>query len=152
MTHLHRVEGKILLFVSQFYNANIDATFTSNKLYIFKEEKVVLEGSRSKINSMWYINIQNKLPENNTPLKNIYNWVYENRKREESINYFYQELWNPVTAICFNAIKSGFSATWTGITVELITKHLKTSTVTTKLHQRSARSNAQSTRQVAPKI
>ena len=152
MTHLHRVEGKILLSVSQFYNANIDATFTSNKLYIFKEEKVVLEGSRSKINSMWYINIQNKLPENNTPLKNIYNWVYENRKREESINYFYQELWNPVTEICFNAIKSGFSATWTGITVELITKHLKTSTVATKLHQRSARSNAQSTRQVAPKI
>ena len=46
---------------------------------------------------------------------------------------------DPVPATWIKSIKSGFFATWLGLTVELARKHLKDCTETTNGHQRAAR-------------
>ena len=67
----------------------------------------MLEGNTSKINEMWYINMQTEHLKNNTPLKTIANRVYEIRKKETN-NYFYQEMWSPVPVACIKSNKAGF--------------------------------------------
>ena len=62
----------------------------------------------NKINGMWYINIQSKSPKNNAPLNNLENTVYEIRKKDEIVNYFYQAMWNPVPATWIKATKADF--------------------------------------------
>ena len=60
-------------------------------------------------------------------------------------------MWNPIPEISVNAIKAYFYAMWTGLTSELVSKQIKPSTATTKVHQRAARKNARYTRQGTPR-
>ena len=80
---LQRVK-KVLLFTGKLWYDNMTATFAARELCTHKEETFVLERNKSKINGMWYINMK-KLPENNPPLNNIANRVYEIRKKRKSL-------------------------------------------------------------------
>ena len=84
--------------------------------------------------------MQNENPENNVPLTNIANSVYEIIK-EEIFNYLYQSMWNPLPETWIKSIKAGFLSTWPGLISVVVYKHPKPSVATTKGHQRAAKNN-----------
>ena len=74
------LKPKIIVYIGKFYDTNTTATFTAKKLYIRKEEIVLLEVNRSKINGTWHRNIQNEHPKHNITKKNTAKIIYETRK------------------------------------------------------------------------
>ena len=74
------------------------------------------------------------------------NNVYELSKKEDIITFLSQAMWNPVPQTWIKAIHSNFSAKWSGLTAELVQKHLGKNTETTKGHMRSNRANFRSTK------
>ena len=89
--------------------------------------------------------MQNKPSEKKAPLKHIENTIYDTRKREDIIIYFFQLMFNKIPATWIKAIKPGLFASWTGLITELVTKHLIDSIIGTQVQQRSTRNYIQST-------
>jgi hypothetical protein len=52
-----QLQDKMLLSIGQLCDSGMTATFTHNKLYIYKEKMLVLEGNRNKCSGMWYVDL-----------------------------------------------------------------------------------------------
>ena len=57
------LKNKILLSIGQFCDAGMTATFTEEILYIYKDNYIVLQGERSTISGMWYIDLTKYHPQ-----------------------------------------------------------------------------------------
>ena len=89
---------------------------------------------------MWYTNMKNK-HKKNALLNKIENIIYVIIKKEEIINYFSQSTRNPVSKTCIKDTKDNYFTKCTGLTYELVPKHLQPYIKTTKRKQRVARKN-----------
>ena len=119
---------------------------TDKKIYVKKQDEentIVLQGTRSPADKMWYIELEDDKLTNS---KRQVNSAYEINKKEEIIKYLSAAMWNPVPQTWMQAIEAGFFATWPGLTSKLVRKYLTRTVETDKGHLRADRKNARSTK------
>ena len=179
LVHMFPGLNKVLLSLGQFCDAGMKIIITEDKLLAVVDDdsqEVILQGSRSTVDGMWYINLSadgdvsqwssknNMSPRsshnNNDSLvvnnsspsfhpKNISqaNSAYELTKKKDIAEFLSASMWNPVPETWIAAIDAGFFATWPGLTSTLIKKHLTKRIETSLGHMRADRSNVRSTKQ-----
>ena len=100
------------------------AAFTDKKLFVYKDNRILLQGARSIISGMWYIELSDQKPviiqdiHKNILFKNIkapetikapeLNNVYKQRKNKDIVTYLSHAIWNPVPKTWINALNKGF--------------------------------------------
>ena len=52
---LQELKSSSLLYIGQLCDDNYHAIFTKNKLHVTKEQTLILEGTRDRLNGMWNI-------------------------------------------------------------------------------------------------
>jgi hypothetical protein len=117
-----------------------------------------LRGDRDHINGLW--NIRLSEPPLSTPLSSAFpatapthnmrvcehaNNVYEMRNQSDLVAYLHRACFSPTKSTWLKAINAGYFATWLGLTVELVNKHLPKSIAKAKGHLRQERQNLRST-------
>ena len=93
---------------------------------------------------------EKQTPRNNAPLNNIANSVYEAIKKRGKPRLLLPSNVEPCPCDMYQSYQSyqsRFSATWIGLTSELVFKYIKTSITNTTIHQRGSRKKVQPTRQ-----
>lgn len=136
-----------LLSIGQLCDAGCTATFTDEKLYIYKDGKIILQGERSSdTNKLWTLN--QKSPSSATPCHSL-NAAIDTPTIAERIKFFHASLWSPVLSTLSKALDAGFLTTFPEFTSKQLRKHPPHSEATVKGHMHAQRSNIRST---APKI
>jgi len=80
-----------LLSIGQLCDEGCTATFTKNKLYIYKQGKIILQGQRSNLtNKLWTLNDQK--PEKQCHSLNL---VIDAPTIAERIKFYHASLWSP---------------------------------------------------------
>ena len=105
-------------------DAGMKITLTSDRIIVpdQKMNKQVLEGTRSRNDSVWCLDI---VDESSVHKDHEENSVYELNKKTDIIKFLSAVMWYPVPCTWIKAIDAGFFATWTGLTSQLVQKHIE---------------------------
>ena len=66
-------------------------------------------------------------------------------KQKDIVQYFQRDASSPIITILIAVINAGYCATWSGLTTDLVRKHLDKSPATTKGHMKQLQMNTRST-------
>lgn len=146
---------KSLVSIGQLCDAGCTATFNKTSVTVHKNNNIVVTGTRNTTNGLWEI----LLPPNDspnvltndrcshrhvTPLPEA-NSVYTTACNKELVQFLHRTCFSPTVSTWIDAIAAGFFATWPGLTVDLVRKHLPPSEATTLGHMRQTYQNTRST-------
>jgi hypothetical protein len=126
--------------------------FSINEVKILNEkQKIIMKGNRDCATGLWQINLYHKKPNYNIAQKqpqiHSANNVYAIRNTGALVNYIHKAMFSCTKSSLFHAVKKGHLATWPGLTVEAINKHLKLTTATAMGHMNQKRQNFRSTKE-----
>eukprot|EP00957_Ditylum_brightwellii_P123624 9425257-Ditylum_brightwellii.AAC.1 len=140
-----------LLSVGQLCDDRCVGVLTKNKVCILKEDKIstqtfvnnsklILDGNRDPNNGLWLIPLQENEP--------IYctNNVYELTTNQDLVKYLHVCRFSPTKHAWKEAVNAGFFTMWSGLTAELIEKHLPKSPATVIGHLKQQQQNVRSTK------
>lgn len=146
-------KNKMLMSLGQFCDAGMKMILTKTSMSAITddERQTMLQGTSSPQDGMWHLDLENtnKMTKGTrAPTINKANSACEIKKKEELAKFFSAAMWNPAPSAWLQAIEVVFFATWSGITPELIRKHLEPTVETTKGHLWADRKNARSTKAI----
>jgi hypothetical protein len=127
------MEKNSLLSVGQLCDEGYFVFFSRDEVKILDENKIkIMIGNRDCATGLWRINLYHKNTDCNISQKqpqiHSANNVYALRNTGELVNYLHKAMFSCTTSALVHAVKKGHVATWTGLTVEAINKHLKLTT------------------------
>jgi hypothetical protein len=132
-----------LLSVGQLYDEEYIITFKQNIVTICdSKNSSILSGPRDLNTGLWRINLRQT--HNHKP-EPIVNNVYDLRNTGDLFHYLHKALSNPTTYAMLQAVKDGNMITWSGLTEDVINKHLKLTTATAMGHVNQRLQNIRST-------
>jgi hypothetical protein len=77
--------------------------------------------------------------------QSVSNNVYELRNTGALVHYLHKALFSPTKSALLQTVKDGHLITWTGLTEEVINKHLKLTPATAMGHMKQRRQDIRST-------
>jgi hypothetical protein len=113
---------------------------------------VILEGSRDSSTDLWQLGLQPGTLRQTTQLVHqpgnqpSGNNVHELTVKQDIVTYLHQACFSPIPSTWLKAIDAGHFATWSGLTIDLVRKHLAKSVATSKGHMRQERQHLPSTK------
>ena len=129
-----------LISLAQLCDDDCTALFTKYNVDIIKDDKVIITGSRMN-NGLWSIPI--------APSSHQANGIVRLDKTKHDLAcYHHATLGSPVTSTLLRAIRRGHLATFPGLTINLISKHLPASIATALGHQDQEAQHLRSTKQL----
>jgi hypothetical protein len=115
------------------------------------KNKNIMEGNRDCATGLWRINVYPKNPNCNIAQKQSQihsaNNVYTLRTIGAIVNYLHKAMFSCTKFALVREVKKGHVATWPGLTVEALNKHLKLTTATAMGHMNQKRQNKWSTKE-----
>ena len=133
-----------LLSIGQLCDANCTAHFTNTSVTIKRGLQTIATGQRSP-NGLWNI------PLPTTPILPVANMTtLAHQTASDRIAFLHAAAGYPVLSTWLKAIAHGFFATWPGLTVPIVKRHLPKSTITAKGHLDQQRANQRSTEAITP--
>ena len=135
-THIfpHLASGS-LLSIGQLCDAGCQATFDKQKLRIYYNKKLIMQGTRQP-NKLWTI-------DNNR--YHSLNSVIDAPTMAERITFLHKSLFSPTLSTLAKAIQAGYLTTFPPITVKQLRRWPPDLTATLKGHMHAKRANIQST-------
>ena len=148
------IKSGSLLSIGQLCDVGCIATFDKATVVVKYGNKIVTHGTRTA-NGLWTIeiaipNITPKTQPTPTLLpKYVGNHLstLETKTASDRIAFLHAAAGYPVLSTWIQAIEKGFYATWPGLTVQAVRRHLPKSIVTTMGHLDQQRKNKQSTKE-----
>jgi hypothetical protein len=147
------MENNSLLSVGQLCDEGYFVLFSSDEVKILDEkQKNIMKGNRDCATGLWWINLYHKKTNCNIsqkqPQNHSANNVYALHNTGALVNYLHKTMYSCTKSDLVHAVKKGHLATWPGLTVEAINKHLKFTTSTDMGHMNQKRQNIQSTKEL----
>jgi hypothetical protein len=84
--------------------------------------KSILKGKRDFNTGLWRINLRHEIPQHTIYVANN---VYELRNTAALVNLLHKAMFIPTKSALLQAVKNGHLITWSGLTEQVINKHLK---------------------------
>lgn len=101
------------------------AILTSKEAIIAKDTSIIAKGYRNETtNGMWHIEIPSQFSANTI--------IHKNQPKQQLTVYLHAACFSPAISTFINAIKCGYLTSWSGLTTDLITKHLPPQIATIK--------------------
>jgi hypothetical protein len=146
------MENNSLMSVGQLCDEGYFVLFSIDEVKILNEkQKNIMKGNVDCATGVWRINLYHKKPNCNIAQKqpqiHSANNVYALRNTGALVNYLHKAVFSCTKSALFHAVKKGHLATWPGLTVEAINKHLKLTTATDMGHMNQKRQNIRSTKE-----
>ena len=140
-THLfpHLASGS-LLSIGQLCDHGCTAHFSKSKLYIFYQQKLIMQGTRQP-SKLWTID-----PVHSTP--HSCNTAIDSPTIAERIRFYHASLFSPTLETLCKAIDSNYLTTFPGFTSSQVRKFPPISVATYKGHLNAQRANTRSTKKV----
>ena len=143
------LKNESLISVGQLCDDGCDIVFNKTAVKIIKNNKVILEGSRSEKDKLYDIQLPTKHHnnENTTEVNNEINYIIQKDKSKTDLaRYLHATAFSPSLSTFLQAIRKGNFVTWPGIDTLNFTKLLGTPLATAKGHLDGERKNLQSTK------
>jgi hypothetical protein len=134
----HLASGS-LLSIGQLCDHGCTAHFTKNKLYIFYERKLIMQGTRQP-NKLWTMD---PVPSSPTHIANA---AIDTPTIAERIRFYHASLFSPTLDTLCKAIDSNYLTTFPGFTSTQVRKHPPRSLATYKGHLNAQKMNVRSTK------
>ena len=141
--HLFAGLRKALLSIGTFWEHGCEATFTSKLVHIKNKQsgKTIMGGTIDTRTNLYMLSLtqrNNLMTEPTTPDEYFAGSAYECRPKKTLVDYHYASWWIPTKSGWGKAITKNFFTSWTGLSVDLVHKHLtkKQSTILGHLQQR----------------
>jgi hypothetical protein len=146
------MENNSRLSVGQLCDEGYFLLFSRDEVKILDEkQKIIMKGNRNCATGLWRINLYHQKTDCNIPQKqpqiHSANNVYALRNTGALVSYLHKAMFSCTKSDLVHAVKKGHLATWPGLTVEAINKHLKLTTATAMGHMNQKRQNIQSTKE-----
>jgi hypothetical protein len=146
------VENNSLLSVGQLCDEGYFVLFSRDEVKILDEkQKIIMKGNRDCATGLWRINLYRKKNDCNISQKqpqiHSANNVYALQNTGALVNYLHKAMFSCTKSALVHAVKKGQLATWPGLTVEAINKHLKLTRATDMVHMNQKRQNIRSTKE-----
>ena len=141
-----------LISLGQLCDDNCSVHLSKHKLVAIKDNKILLQGTRSKSgDGLWDIPLPAPTPacppppqlHSHQPTMNII--IRKNQAKTDLIRYLHGCCFFPTKNTWIEAINNGHFISWPGLTAELVRKHLPPSIETAKGHLNQERGGLQST-------
>ena len=139
------LQNKALLSIVQFYNSKFTAIFCEGQVKL-RNDDTTITGQQDPITGLYYIDLPELPPEFPQALHLFVCSSYEIKTKAELVQYLHRCAFIPVKHTWTKAIDAGYFATWTGLTSELVHKHLPKSLATAKGHLKQDCQNIRSTK------
>jgi hypothetical protein len=141
------MENNSLLSVGQLRDEGYYVLFSTDGLKILNEKQIIMKGPRDHATGLLRINLLQKNPTCtiSQPLSqppyqpHSANNVYALRNSGALVNYPHKAMFSCTKSVLVHAIKRGNLATWPGLTVEAVNKHLKLTPETAMGHMNQRR-------------
>jgi hypothetical protein len=146
------MESNSLLSVGHLCDEGYFVFFSIYEVKILDEkQKNITNGIRDCATRLWRINLYHKKTNCNISQKQYHihsaNIVYASRNTGALVNYLHKAMFSCKKSALVHAVKKGHLATWPGLTVEAINKHLKLRTSTAMGHMSQKWQNIRSTKE-----
>jgi hypothetical protein len=124
------MENNSLFFVGKLCDEGYFVLFSNDGVKILNEkQKIIMKGPRDHATGLWRINLLQKNPTctiSQPPSQpHSVNNVYALRNSGALVKYLHKAMFRCTKSVLVHAIKRGHLATWPGLTVEAVNKHLK---------------------------
>jgi hypothetical protein len=154
---LPHLKSASLISLGQLCNDNCNVVLNKKKLFVFKDNKLILRGYRNNQDGLWDIPLPQPSSTSSTSSFSNTNHIQYPissasvilRKRQTNIDlitYLHAACFSPVKSTFIRAIKNNHFSTWPGLTVELVNKTLDNNLPSSKGHLNQERQNLQSTK------
>ena len=135
---LPALQNKALLSICQFCDSNFTAVFHDSQVQL-SNANTTITGQQKPSTGIYYIDIPDSLPVAPQALHPFACSAYEMSTKADLVQYLHLCVFSPVVHTWTKAINSGFSATWPGLTYELVRKNLPKSLANAKGHLKQDR-------------
>jgi hypothetical protein len=145
------MENNSLLYVEQLCDEGYSVLFSTDGVKILNvKQKIIMKGPRDHDTGLWRINLLQTNPTCtiSQPQYQPHSAtnMYALRNSGALFNYLHKTMFSCTKSALVHAIKRGNLATWLGLTVEAVNKHLKLTPATAMGHMNQRRQNARSTK------
>jgi hypothetical protein len=132
-----------LLSVGPLCDEGYIVTFKNASVTVCNSQKYqILSGPRDLDTGLWRINLKQDNQQIHQPIEHN---VYQLRNTGALVHYLHKALFSPTKSALLHAVKDGHLITWSGLTEDVIHKHLKLTPATAMGHMNQRRQNIRST-------
>ena len=128
-----------LLSIGRLCDAGCIATFDQHKVNIFKDDTLLLSGSRDPATKLWSIPLTSPTFE-----ESISN-AHQTTTTKELVRFLHAADFSPSKSTFIDAVSKGYFNSWSGLNTKAITKYLSNEIATSKGHLDQARRNQRPT-------
>ena len=149
------ITNESLLSIGQLCDNDCIALFNKSSLHIFKDDKIIIKGTRNTKDGLWDVPFHTKqnLPSSTPTSKTSINYIIQRDQSKTDLGkYLHGCAFSPVISTFQKAIKSDNFITWPGIDTINFSKAVGMTPATAKGHLDQERKNLQSTKQIPEKI
>ena len=132
-----------LLSIGKFYDLGCVATFNKDEVKIRHNNQLVANGPRTK-NGLWAIPIPS-YNMHHPPIANLEMRTLAVKIAQDRVAFLHAAAGYLVLSTWLSAIHQGFFATWPGLSVATVKRHLPKSYITSIVHLEKKYKNTQST-------
>ena len=155
---LPHLKSASLISLGQLCNDNCNIVLNKTKLFVLKNNQLLLQGYRNNQDGLWDIplpqsptplnsSITPLLPPQPTPSKEVLSVILrKNQTHIDLVTYLHAACFSPVKSTFLRAIKNNHFTTWPGLTEDIINKSLEPSLASAQGHLNQERQNLQSTK------
>ena len=123
----------------------LTAVFHDGQVQLSNDDTTIT-GQRDPRTELYYIDLPEPPPVAPQALHPFACSAYEMSTKEDLVQYLHRCVFSPVVHTWTKAIDAGYFATWSGLTSELVRKHLPKLLATAKGHLKHDRKNIRSTK------
>ena len=109
---------------------------------------ITITGTRDLSNDLYFIDLRRPTEPSPQPLNSHASNAHKMTTKAELVQYLHRASFSLLVSTWTQAIDSGFSTTWPGLTSDLVRKHLPKSLTTSKGHIHQYQINVRSTKKV----
>ena len=114
---------KSLLSIGQFCDSNFTTVFCKGQVKL-RNDDTTITGQRDPSTGLYYIDLPEPSPVASQALYPCAYSAYEMRTKADLVQYLHRCDFSPVLHTWTKAIDAGYFATWSGLTSNLVRKHL----------------------------
>ena len=139
------LQNKALISIGQFYDSNFTDVFRKGQVKLSNDDTTIT-GQQEPSTGLYYKDLPDPPPVAPQGLHPFTFSTYEMKTKADLVQYLHRGAFSPVVHTWTKAIEAGHLATWTGLTSNMVCKHLPKLLATTKLHLKQDRQNIRSTK------
>jgi hypothetical protein len=140
---LRDLHSASLISLGQLCDDNCNIILTKEHLTIFKNNQLIITGTRNQTDGLWDIPLTKDNPDLRQKLNVI---LIKNKTKQQLANYLHGCCFGPNKKTFIQAIRNGNFITWPGLESSIIERHMITPVATAKGHLDQERKNLNSTK------